>query len=169
MRVLVTWSSKRGGTEGIGRIIGEELRARAFEVIAASVDDVRAVDSFDAVIVGGALYGNRWPRKMRSFVNRHERQLRKVPVWFFSSGPLDDSADREAIPYQSPNWTQALCADGRYADISRCYETDDGRTLVLPLVRRRGLPGRLATAGSLPMEPGNPEILPHARLRSAGR
>jgi hypothetical protein len=61
------------------------------------------------------------------------------------------AADREAIPYQSPKLTQALCADGLYADASRCYETDDGRTLVLPLVRRRGLPGRLATAASLPM------------------
>jgi hypothetical protein len=64
------------------------------------------------------------------------------------------AADREAIPYQSPGWTRALCADGRYTDASRCYQTDDGRTLVLPLVRRRGLPGRLATAGSLPMAMG---------------
>lgn len=64
------------------------------------------------------------------------------------------AADREAIPYQSPGWTQALCADGLYADASRCYECDDGRTLVLPLVRRRGVPGRLVTAGSLPMAMG---------------
>lgn len=50
------------------------------------------------MIVGGALYGNRWPRKLRGFVNRHVKQLRNVPVWFFSSGPLDDSADHETIP-----------------------------------------------------------------------
>ena len=64
------------------------------------------------------------------------------------------AADPEAIPYQSPKFTQALCADGVYADASRCYETEDGRTLVLPLVRRRGRPGRLATAGSLPVVMG---------------
>jgi menaquinone-dependent protoporphyrinogen oxidase len=96
--VLVTYSSKRGGTEGIGRALGEALRTHGFEVVAASVDEVRAVGSFDAVIIGGALYANRWPGKLRSFVNRHLKQLRKVPVWFFSSGPLDDSADRQAIP-----------------------------------------------------------------------
>lgn len=50
------------------------------------------------MISGGAIYGNRWPRKLRSFLNRHVSQLRKVPVWFFSSGPLDDPAAREAIP-----------------------------------------------------------------------
>jgi menaquinone-dependent protoporphyrinogen oxidase len=98
MRILVTWSSKRGGTEGIGGVLGEALQAHGFEVLAASVDKVVTFDSFEAVIIGGALYGNRGPRKLRSFVNRHIRQLRKVLVWFFSSGPLDDRADRETIP-----------------------------------------------------------------------
>ncbi|HSU32119.1 MAG TPA: flavodoxin domain-containing protein [Bryobacteraceae bacterium] len=102
MRVLVTWSSKRGGTEGIGQLIGEELRTRGLEVVASSVESVHAIESFDAVIVGGALYGNRWPRKLRSFVNHHLSQLRKVPVWFFSSGPLDECADREPIPATRP-------------------------------------------------------------------
>jgi hypothetical protein len=32
------------------------------------------------------------------FVRLRVRKLRKVPVWLFSSGPLDDSAAREAIP-----------------------------------------------------------------------
>lgn len=32
MRILVTWGSKRGGTEGIARIVGEILRERGFEV-----------------------------------------------------------------------------------------------------------------------------------------
>jgi menaquinone-dependent protoporphyrinogen oxidase len=98
MRILVTWSSKRGATEGIGQTIGEELKARGFEVTAASVDHIGALDSFDTVIVGGALYANRWPRKARRFVNHHVRELRKIPVWLFSSGPLDDSADGGAIP-----------------------------------------------------------------------
>jgi len=31
-------------------------------------------------------------------MNRQERQLRRVPVWFFSSGPLDDCAERGTIP-----------------------------------------------------------------------
>lgn len=98
MRVLVTWGSKLGGTEGIGRILREALEAHGFEVVASSADEVRKLDAFDAVIVGGALYANRWPRNVRRFVNGHVEQLRKVPVWFFSSGPLDDSADHEDIP-----------------------------------------------------------------------
>ena len=38
MRVLVTWSSKRGGTEGIGHTVGEELETHGFEVVESSID-----------------------------------------------------------------------------------------------------------------------------------
>ncbi len=98
MRVLVTWGSKHGGTAGIGTAIAEVLSARAFDVVAKSVDEVGDIGSFEAVIVGGGLYANRWVNSARRFVSRHQAQLRRVPVWLFSSGPLDDSADRSDIP-----------------------------------------------------------------------
>lgn len=98
MRVLVTWGSKHGGTEGIGRTLAKALEGHGLEVVAAPVGGVRKLDGFDAVLVGGALYANRWARSARRFVGRHVRELRRIPVWFFSSGPLDDSADRKEIP-----------------------------------------------------------------------
>jgi menaquinone-dependent protoporphyrinogen oxidase len=98
MRVLVTWGSKRGGTAGIARILADQLRVHGVDALAAGVDEVRSIRGFDSVIIGGAIYANRWPASLRWFVSRHARELRRVPVWFFSSGPLDDSADRSAIP-----------------------------------------------------------------------
>ncbi|HXV64110.1 MAG TPA: flavodoxin domain-containing protein [Vicinamibacteria bacterium] len=98
MRVLVTWGSKHGGTEGIGRILGEALERRGYDVVAVPVNEVRELEKFDAAIVGGALYANRWAGNARRFVRRNVERLRSIPVWFFSSGPLDDSADREDIP-----------------------------------------------------------------------
>jgi menaquinone-dependent protoporphyrinogen oxidase len=98
MRVLVTWGSKHGGTEGIGRLLAEALEGHGFEVVAAPVAGVGKLGEFDAAIVGGAIYANRWARSARRFVDRHVGELRKIPVWFFSSGPLDDSADRKEIP-----------------------------------------------------------------------
>jgi menaquinone-dependent protoporphyrinogen oxidase len=58
---------------------------------------VRSLAGIDAVIVGGGLYANRWHRAARRFVLRHREALRQLPVWFFSSGPLDDRADREIL------------------------------------------------------------------------
>ena len=94
MRVLVTWGSKRGGTAGIGRIIADTLEARGFVVLACSASEAPPPDGFDAVILGGALYANRWHRAALRYARRHVKSLRRVPVWLFSSGPLDDSADR---------------------------------------------------------------------------
>ena len=49
-------------------------------------------------------------------------------------------ADPYALPEHAPEWLEAVCASGRYADATRCYEID-GRRFVLPLVRRRGPAG----------------------------
>lgn len=97
MRILVTWGSKRGGTEGIGRVIASTLEERGFEVVATPVEQAPRLDGFDAVLAGSALYANRWTPSARRFVRRHVKALRRVPVWFFSSGPLDDSAERGDI------------------------------------------------------------------------
>lgn len=98
MRILVAWGSKRGGTEGIARMIGDELNARGFTVALSPAARVSDLDPYDAAIIGGALYGFRWHRNARRLVTRHVNQLRRIPVWMFSSGPLDDSADRRDIP-----------------------------------------------------------------------
>jgi menaquinone-dependent protoporphyrinogen oxidase len=95
MRVLVTWGSTSGGTEGIARTIGDTLQREGFEVDVLPPGAAVKATGFDAAIVGGALYANLWHRAARRFVSRRQRDLRRVPVWFFSSGPLDGSSDRE--------------------------------------------------------------------------
>jgi menaquinone-dependent protoporphyrinogen oxidase len=98
MRVLVTWGSKLGGTEGIARIIADELKALGVEAALMPASEVRDLRGYDAAIVGGALYANRWHRDARRLVARHIADLRRIPVWLFSSGPLDASADGSDIP-----------------------------------------------------------------------
>ena len=98
MRVLVTWGSKRGGTEGIARTIGEALREAGYEVDLAPASEAFGLSGFDAVVIGGALYAGLWHRDAARFVRRRQGDLQNVPVWFFSSGPLGIAADLEDIP-----------------------------------------------------------------------
>jgi menaquinone-dependent protoporphyrinogen oxidase len=98
MRVLVTYGTKMGGTEGIARMLGETLEARGFDAEVRPANEVEDIAGYDAVIVGGALYMGRWHRHARHFIQRHARQLERKPVWLFSSGPLDDSATQWVIP-----------------------------------------------------------------------
>jgi Acetyltransferase (GNAT) domain len=47
--------------------------------------------------------------------------------------------DSNALPEHAPEWLDALCRVGPYADASRLYSLSDGRRFVLPLVRRTGI------------------------------
>ncbi len=97
MHLLLTFGSKRGGTEGIAHQLADALRGEGHTVELQEPGRVQGLRGYDAVIVGGALYAGRWQRDARRFVLRHDPALRRIPVWFFSSGPLDDSAERAAI------------------------------------------------------------------------
>src|SRR5689334_10713228 len=98
MRVLVTWGSRLGGSAGIALVIADTLRARGFEVVEAAAAEAPPPRGFDAVILGGALYANRWHADARRYASRYARELRELPTWLFSSGPLDHSADMQELP-----------------------------------------------------------------------
>lgn len=97
MRVLVAFGSKRGGTSGLADMIGDALTKAGCEAVVTLAGDDQHLANVDAVIVAGALYANRWHRDARRFVRRNSAMLRKLPVWLVSSGPLDDSAERQDI------------------------------------------------------------------------
>jgi menaquinone-dependent protoporphyrinogen oxidase len=96
--VLVAYGTKNGSTASIAKIVGEELRDQGASVDVRDAVTVRSLEGYDAVVIGGALYTGRWHRAARRFVRRQSAALRQRPVWLFSSGPLDDSADRSDIP-----------------------------------------------------------------------
>lgn len=98
MRVLVAFGSKRGGTAGLATTIGDALVAAGHQASVVSAAEVSDPAGVDAVIVAGALYANRWHRHARRFVRRNREALADLPVWLVSSGPLDDSAERQVIP-----------------------------------------------------------------------
>jgi menaquinone-dependent protoporphyrinogen oxidase len=98
MPILVTYGSKRGGTRGLAEMVTDELREEGYTVDLFPAHEVKFVEDYEAVIVGGALYAFRWHRDAKRFVKHHTRQLRRCPTFFFSSGPLDDSASKGGIP-----------------------------------------------------------------------
>ena len=98
MSVLVTYGSKRGGTEGLANMVADGLRHEGFAVEVAPARRSRHVESHEAIVVGGALYAFRWHKDARRFVKRNARELRRHPTYLFSSGPLDDSAAKRDIP-----------------------------------------------------------------------
>lgn len=62
---------------------------------AREVDDLSC---YSAVVLGSGVYAGRWLREAVRFARRHRDPLRRVPVWLFSSGPLDPSAREGDLP-----------------------------------------------------------------------
>ncbi|MEU8519000.1 flavodoxin domain-containing protein [Streptomyces sp. NBC_01216] len=96
-RVLVAYGSKHGATAGIADEIGRTLRADGLDAVVLSAADVTDVSGYDGVVLGGAVYAGRWNGKARRCARRNAEQLRNVPLWMFSSGPVDRSAEERDI------------------------------------------------------------------------
>ena len=57
------------------------------------------VSGYRAAVLGSAGYINHWLREATAFAERHRKELERLPMWLFSSGPLgsqqidEDSTD----------------------------------------------------------------------------
>lgn len=96
--VLVAYASKNGGTTGIADWIGNTLTGRGVAADVRPAGDVHDLSGYTAVVLGSGLYAGRWLRDATRFARRHRQSLRAVPVWLFSSGPLDSSAAERDVP-----------------------------------------------------------------------
>jgi menaquinone-dependent protoporphyrinogen oxidase len=90
MNVLVAVASKHGATMEIGQVIEASLRSGGLDVELKRIEDVTDLAPFGAVIIGSGVYSGHWMRQAREFVEVHEGDLRQLPVWLFSSGPIGD-------------------------------------------------------------------------------
>ncbi|MFE7120635.1 flavodoxin domain-containing protein [Streptomyces sp. NPDC057654] len=96
-KVLVAYGTKNGSTAGIARTIADALGEQGLRAEARPAAEVLDPSPYDAVVLGGALYAGRWHRDAVRFSRRHRRALSGRPVWLFSSGPLDASANKRDI------------------------------------------------------------------------
>jgi menaquinone-dependent protoporphyrinogen oxidase len=100
MKVLIAYGSSLGATAGIAERIGEVLRADGLFASVQPAASAGPIDSYDAVIVGGAVYANHWHKATTDFVDDNADVLRRMPVWLFSSGPVGDRAT-QSLPIEA--------------------------------------------------------------------
>ena len=90
MKVLVCAASKYGATSEIAQAVADLLAKRGLEVTVIPPQEVGAVEEFDAVVLGSAVYMGQWMKPARELVERSAAALAARPVWLFSSGPVGE-------------------------------------------------------------------------------
>ncbi len=98
VRILVTTASKHGATDEIGDAIAATLESAGIEAFARGTEEVSSLDDVDGVIVGSGVYAGHWMGQAKVFVERFQEDLRRRPVWLFSSGPLGRPPTQEDDP-----------------------------------------------------------------------
>ena len=112
MNVLIAVASKHGATMEIGEVIANSLGARGLDVTLGRVEDVASLDGIDAVVLGSSVYAGHWRRAARVFVDEHEAELRALPTWLFSSGPIGDPPKPMENPAEAISVSQRLGSRG---------------------------------------------------------
>jgi menaquinone-dependent protoporphyrinogen oxidase len=112
VRVLVTAASKYGATGEIAQTIGNVLEERGVETSVVRPDEITAIDGFDAVVLGSAVYAGRWMKSAKDLVDRFAEALAGRPVWLFSSGPVGDPPKPDEDPVDVAEIVEATKARG---------------------------------------------------------
>lgn len=102
MNVLVAYASKRGATAEIAEAVAQALRDAGLSVDCLDAGDVKSIDTYDAVVLGSAVYIKRWRGDAKHFLRRHGDALAQRPLWVFSSGPVGEPGNNET----PPEWTE---------------------------------------------------------------
>ena len=97
MTVLVAYGTTGGGTGEIAGWIADELGAAGLPVHLMPAGEVTDVAEYGALVLGSAVYATGWHADARQFARRFAGRFAGRPVWLFSSGPLDNSADKREL------------------------------------------------------------------------
>lgn len=106
MKILVAYASKHGSTTAIARAVAEKLRLAGNEVDLGTVGEVADVGTYDAYVIGSAVYYGSWMKEASAFVESNTAWLARRPVWLFSSGPVGPAAP--ADPKELPALREAI-------------------------------------------------------------
>lgn len=90
MRVLVTAASRHSATTEVAQTIAATLERAGLQVSVRPPDEVGHLASYDAVVLGSAIYAGHWLKPAKDLIDRTSSRMQTMPVWLFSTGPVGD-------------------------------------------------------------------------------
>jgi len=106
VKVLIVYRTRYGATSSCARRLSERLRAQSVVVDLATSRPPSAKE-FDAVLIGGSIYGGKVQREVPSFCEREQRALQERPVGLFLCCLLGGERAEAQLRASFPDWLTA--------------------------------------------------------------
>ena len=81
-RILVAYATMAGSTGDVARTVGEEIAKRGFEVEILPISEIKSLESYDGVVVGGPMIMG-WDRAALRFLKKHRGAFQHIPLAVF--------------------------------------------------------------------------------------
>jgi menaquinone-dependent protoporphyrinogen oxidase len=113
VRILVSAASKHGSTAEVAARIAGMLRASLPGDVIDVLPTAETGDttSYDALVLGSAVYMGRWLEDARKLAERIAAQSSR-PVWLFSSGPVSHPPKPDEEPVEVGDMVRTTHARG---------------------------------------------------------
>jgi menaquinone-dependent protoporphyrinogen oxidase len=89
--VLLAYATRNGSTHGVASRTADGLRKQGHRVDLRAAEANIDVRAYRAVILGSAVFNQRWLPEAEKFLHHNTDPLRDRPVWLFSVGTFGDS------------------------------------------------------------------------------
>jgi menaquinone-dependent protoporphyrinogen oxidase len=83
-RILVTYASRTGSTAGVAEAIGRTLAETGAQVDLRSMQEVKDLNPYGAVVAGSAIQNRQWLPEAMQFLRTYQVALRGKPFAMFS-------------------------------------------------------------------------------------
>ena len=74
-KILVTYASRTGSTAEVAAAIGKTLAENGTEVDVLSMNEVKDLSPYQAVVAGSAIRGSKWLPEAMEFIKTHRTEL----------------------------------------------------------------------------------------------
>ena len=103
MKTLIVYESKKGYTKSCAEQIAGEL-GKTTVIVSAKMAYKEALDQYDLIIIGSAVYAGKVPSRIRRFCKVKEDELLNRPLALFMCGTGEEFKDS----YYEKNYPQSL-------------------------------------------------------------
>jgi menaquinone-dependent protoporphyrinogen oxidase len=100
-KILVTYASRAGSTAEVAEAIGKTLIDKGVQVDVMSMNNVKDISSYQAVVAGSAIHKSRWLPEAVEFIKVHQAELSQKTFAIFTVcitlGMLNGFVDRSSV------------------------------------------------------------------------